>query len=63
VAQLRRWNNLRGSALVPGHSLYVSEPARLSGLRYGRRRHHGAKTGGKATTKTAAANHAPKKPA
>jgi membrane-bound lytic murein transglycosylase D len=39
VAQLRRWNNLRGGAIVPGHSLYVSEPAHLSGLRYGKRRH------------------------
>lgn len=64
VAQLRRWNNLRGSALVPGHGLYVSEPARISGLRYGRRRHHvAAKTGGKVTGKMAAASHAPKKPA
>jgi membrane-bound lytic murein transglycosylase D len=63
VAQLRRWNNLRGSALVPGHSLYVSEPARLSGLRYGKRRHGTAKTGGKAARKMAAASHAPKKPA
>ncbi len=63
VAQLRRWNNLRGSALVPGHSLYVSEPAHISGLRYGRRRHHAAKTGGKAAPKTTAAGHAPKKPA
>ena len=63
VAQLRRWNNLRGSALVPGHGLYVSEPAHISGLRYGRRRHHAAKTGGKAAPKTTAAGHAPKKPA
>jgi membrane-bound lytic murein transglycosylase D len=63
VAQLRRWNNLRGSALVPGHSLYVSEPAHISGLRYGRRRHHAAKTGGKVAPKTTAAGHAPKKPA
>jgi membrane-bound lytic murein transglycosylase D len=60
VAQLRRWNNLRGGAIVPGHGLYVSEPAHISGLRYGRRRHHAAaKSGGK----TAAASPAPKKPA
>ncbi len=39
VAQLRRWNSLRGGAIVPGHSLYVSEPAHLSGLRYGKKRH------------------------
>jgi membrane-bound lytic murein transglycosylase D len=63
VAQLRRWNNLRGGAIVPGHGLYVSEPAHISGLRYGRRRHHAAKTGGKAAPKTTAAGHAPKKPA
>jgi membrane-bound lytic murein transglycosylase D len=63
VAQLRRWNNLRGGAIVPGHGLYVSEPAHISGLRYGRRRHHAAKTGGKVAPKTTAAGHAPKKPA
>jgi membrane-bound lytic murein transglycosylase D len=63
VQQLRRWNNLRGAAIPLGRSLYVSEPARISALRYGKRRHVAAKTGGKAAGKMAAASHMPKKPA
>ncbi len=54
VAQLRRWNNLRSNALIPGHGLYVSEPAHISALRYGRRRHI-AHAGNKPGAKTAAA--------
>jgi membrane-bound lytic murein transglycosylase D len=39
VAQLRRWNHLRSSAVTPGRSLYVAEPARISAWRgRGRRR-------------------------
>lgn len=38
VAQLRRWNHLRSSAVEPGRGLYVAEPARVSAWR-GRRRH------------------------
>jgi membrane-bound lytic murein transglycosylase D len=38
VQQLRRWNNLRGSAIEPGRSLYVAEPARVSLLHRARRR-------------------------
>ena len=34
VAQLRRWNHLRSSALVPGHSVYVAEPARIYSYRH-----------------------------
>jgi membrane-bound lytic murein transglycosylase D len=63
VQQLRRWNNLRGGAIALGHSLYVSEPARISALRYGKRRHVAAKTGGKAAAKTAVVRRATKKPA
>jgi membrane-bound lytic murein transglycosylase D len=63
VQQLRRWNNLRSGVIALGHSLYVSEPAHISALRYGKRRHASAKTGGKAPAKTTAASHAPKKPA
>ncbi|AXC11115.1 Membrane-bound lytic murein transglycosylase D precursor [Acidisarcina polymorpha] len=29
VDELRGWNHLRGAALTPGHSLYVSEPAHI----------------------------------
>ena len=64
VAQLRRWNNLRANAIVPGHGLYVSEPAHISGLRYGKKRHLAAKApAAKATTAARPATHAPKKPA
>jgi membrane-bound lytic murein transglycosylase D len=33
VDQLRSWNHLRGTALVPGRSLYISEPARITSPR------------------------------
>jgi membrane-bound lytic murein transglycosylase D len=60
VQQLRRWNNLRGGAVALGRSLYVSEPAHISALRYGKKRRGPAKT---APAKTAAAHaaHAQKK--
>ncbi|MGB6134383.1 MAG: LysM peptidoglycan-binding domain-containing protein [Acidobacteriaceae bacterium] len=41
IAQLRRWNHLRGSEVEPGRRLYVAEPARISAYshrRYSRRR-------------------------
>jgi membrane-bound lytic murein transglycosylase D len=39
VAQLRRWNHLRSSAIRPGRKLYVAEPARIPAPpRRGRRR-------------------------
>jgi membrane-bound lytic murein transglycosylase D len=67
VPQLRRWNNLHANAIMPGHELYVSEPAHISGLRYGKKRHAAAKTAGKPAAKTTTASHpvthAPKKPA
>ncbi|MBT9331461.1 lytic transglycosylase domain-containing protein [Paracidobacterium acidisoli] len=48
VEQLRRWNHLKGSELAVGRSLYVSEPARITGSSRGRhgrgtRRHASAK--------------------
>ncbi len=53
VEQLRRWNHVyRGTAVTTGRKMYVSEPARLSGLHYGRRR-RGATKGRKTATKTA----------
>ncbi len=30
VRELRRWNHLRSNAIVPGHALYVAEPAHVS---------------------------------
>ncbi|HEX4037176.1 MAG TPA: transglycosylase SLT domain-containing protein [Acidobacteriaceae bacterium] len=39
VQELRRWNNLRHNTIEPGRSLYVAEPARISMLHRGRRRH------------------------
>ncbi|MGA8160203.1 MAG: transglycosylase SLT domain-containing protein [Acidobacteriaceae bacterium] len=38
VPELRRWNHLRSSVVVPGHALYVAEPAHVAyrHRRYGR---------------------------
>ncbi len=44
VDELRRWNHLNGTTLVPGHALYVSEPARVNvsrGVSRGPSRRHG----------------------
>ena len=38
VAQLRRWNHIRGESIEPGSRLYVAEPAHISTARYGHRR-------------------------
>jgi membrane-bound lytic murein transglycosylase D len=50
VQELRRWNHLRSSAIVPGHALYVAEPAHLA-YRHRRSRHarestHGSRSRG-----------------
>lgn len=64
VAQLRRWNRIySGNAIAPGRKLYVSEPARLSGLHYGRKRKGSTKTAGKADAKTTAGTSKKKPPA
>lgn len=36
VAQLRRWNHLRGGNVTPGVTLYVAEPAHISSGRHSR---------------------------
>ncbi len=41
VDELRSWNHVKGTTLTPGHTLYVSEPARVSSTRS----HHRATTG------------------
>jgi membrane-bound lytic murein transglycosylase D len=43
VQQLRRWNHIRGEAVVPGSSLYVAEPAHISAARH-TSSHKGAST-------------------
>jgi membrane-bound lytic murein transglycosylase D len=40
VAQLRRWNHLRGSAIKPGQKLHVAEPANIPAASRRRRRHN-----------------------
>jgi len=40
VDELRSWNHLKGATLAPGHTLYVSEPARVSSPQS----HHRART-------------------
>jgi membrane-bound lytic murein transglycosylase D len=42
VEQLRGWNHLKGNTLAPGHSLYVSEPARVATTSGHRRAKHGS---------------------
>jgi membrane-bound lytic murein transglycosylase D len=37
VDELRSWNHLKATALTPGHTLYVSEPARVASPRSHRR--------------------------
>jgi membrane-bound lytic murein transglycosylase D len=52
VEQLRRWNHIyRGTAVTAGRKMYVSEPARITGLHYGRKRR--PPSGKKPSTKTA----------
>ena len=60
VAQLRRWNHIySGNVVTPGRKMYVSEPAHLSGLHYGRKRRGSTK--GHGVTKKTAATHTTKK--
>jgi membrane-bound lytic murein transglycosylase D len=60
VAELRRWNHLRSSAVEPGRAMYVAEPARITVWR-GRRRHNSTSrtssrtTHGKTSSRTASA--------
>jgi membrane-bound lytic murein transglycosylase D len=62
VEQLRRWNHIyRGTAVTAGRKMYVSEPAHISGLHYGRKR-KGSTAGRKTSTKTAAHPTAKKRP-
>jgi membrane-bound lytic murein transglycosylase D len=44
VAQLRRWNHLRGEAITPGTGLYVAEPAHISAVRHTRGRKGSSET-------------------
>ena len=46
VDDLRSWNHLKGTAVVPGHTLYVAEPARVSSPRG----HRHAKSGSTAAS-------------
>ncbi len=61
VEQLRRWNHIyRGVAVTAGKRMYVSEPAHISGLHYGRKRRSAAK--GRKTPTKAAENRTTKRP-
>jgi membrane-bound lytic murein transglycosylase D len=55
VAQLRRWNHIRGEAVVPGSSVYVAEPAHISAAQHTHSR--------KKSTSTTAPTTKKKKPA
>jgi membrane-bound lytic murein transglycosylase D len=57
VDELRSWNHLKGSTLAPGHSLYVSEPARVASThsrRAASKKLHAAANSSRATAATAA---------
>jgi membrane-bound lytic murein transglycosylase D len=56
VDDLRSWNHLKGTAVAPGHTLYVSEPARVTSPRS----HRHGKSGSKSTTAAAGASSAHK---
>ncbi len=49
VDELRSWNRLKGTAIVPGRTLYVSEPARISSTHGHRRGHSSAHPSGKSS--------------
>jgi membrane-bound lytic murein transglycosylase D len=53
TAQLRRWNHLRSSTIRSGQTLYVAEPAHISGRTSGRTRGRGAKHSSAAHTSAA----------
>jgi membrane-bound lytic murein transglycosylase D len=57
VDELRRWNNLKTGALLPGHAMYVAEPVRLGPSMRTRGRSAPAKKGRKGAS--TAATHAP----
>jgi membrane-bound lytic murein transglycosylase D len=57
VAQLRRWNHLRTSAIDPGRKLYVAEPAHITASYRRRRRSSSASRG---THRTASSSPAKK---
>ena len=52
VDELRGWNHLKGTTLTPGHTLYVSEPARVASS-HSHRRGSSATRSTKGTAKTA----------
>jgi membrane-bound lytic murein transglycosylase D len=66
VAQLRRWNHLRSSAITPGRKLYVAEPAHIPhSYRRGKRRasyasHGSSQSGSHQATKARSAKTAPR---
>jgi membrane-bound lytic murein transglycosylase D len=60
VQQLRRWNHLTAARLVPGHRLYVAEPALLTSSKHpatASKKHAGAKTGVAQSTPAPKAAH------
>ncbi|HEY0794344.1 MAG TPA: transglycosylase SLT domain-containing protein [Acidisarcina sp.] len=48
VDQLRRWNHLKGAAIIPGRRLFVAEPAHVTRASHGRRR--GGRSSGRRTS-------------
>jgi len=71
VDELRSWNHLKATTLTPGHTLYVSEPARVASTRSHHRAtarthtntSHTGKSAPGTTAKTASSGSAKSKPA
>jgi membrane-bound lytic murein transglycosylase D len=63
VQELRRWNHLRSSVIVPGHALYVAEPAHVSYRHRRYRTHHESSHSSRSRTEHPSSSQSRKKPA
>jgi peptidoglycan lytic transglycosylase D len=63
VPELRRWNHLRSSVIVPGHALYVAEPAQMTYRHRRYRRHHASRETSHARTVHHSSSRSTRKPA
>jgi len=55
--QLRRWNHLRSSAIRPGQTLFVAEPAHVSASARGKRGRRGKRRAGAAAQTKSKPHH------
>ncbi len=57
IAQLRRWNHIRGNEVEPGRRLYVAEPAHISAASRRRYSHRRSRAEERDPKKTTSASH------